>query len=205
MSYGLRSSCPTARGAASRQGSACERGPAAGRASIEHRAAEETLVTFFPPQHRIAAFAILFALGLCAAPDAGAGPAKSEHRAAAGNKLDRSGQERVGKASFYARKFAGRKMANGKPMNPHRDIAASKTLPLGTTAKVTNLETGRSAIVTIEDRGPYVHGRIVDLSPAAAQKIGLDRETGVAAVAVAPIEVPLADGTVKPGDGAAAR
>jgi len=93
-------------------------------------------------------------------------------------------------------------MANGKPMNPRRDIAASKTLPLGTTAKVTNLETGRSAVVTIEDRGPYVRGRIVDLSPATAEKIGLTPEAGVATVAVAPIAVPLADGSVKPGAGA---
>jgi rare lipoprotein A len=163
-------------------------------------------VTSLRPQHRLAAFGIVLAIGVCvAAPAAGADPGTAEHRAASGSKLDRSGHERVGKASFYARKFAGRKMANGKPMNPQRDIAASKTLPLGTTAKVTNLETGRSTVVTIEDRGPYVHGRIVDLSPAAAEKIGLHRETGVAAVAVAPIEVPLADGTVKPGAGAGVR
>jgi rare lipoprotein A len=145
---------------------------------------------------------MLLALAVCATPDASAGSASSEHRAASGSKLDRSGHERIGKASFYARRFAGRKMANGKPMNPQRDIAASKTLPLGTTAKVTNLETGRSAVVTIEDRGPYVNGRIVDLSPSAAEKIGLHRDAGIATVAVAPIEVPLADGTVKQGAGA---
>jgi rare lipoprotein A len=136
------------------------------------------------------------------APSAAAQSATAQHRAATGNKLDHSGRERVGKASYYARKFAGRKMANGKPMNPRRDIAASKTLPLGTKAKVTNLETGRSAVVTIEDRGPYVRGRIVDLSPATAEKIGLTPQVGVATVAVAPIEVPLPDGSVKPGDGA---
>ncbi len=87
--------------------------------------------------------------------------------------LDHSGRKRVGKASFYAKMFHGRKMANGKRMDPRDDNAASKTLPLGTTAKVTNLETGRSAVVTIEDRGPYVKGRIVDLSPATAQSIGI--------------------------------
>jgi rare lipoprotein A len=107
--------------------------------------------------------------------------------------------ERVGEASFYAEKFAGGKMADGAPMDPHGDNAASKTLPLGTTAKVTNLETGQSAVVTIEDRGPYVEGRIVDLSPSTAQKIGIARHNGVAKVQVVPISVPLADGSVKSG------
>lgn len=114
-------------------------------------------------------------------------------------KPDLSGHRRVGKASFYAKKFAGRKMADGTRMKPHGDNAASKTLPLGTTAKVTNLETGQSAEVTIQDRGPYVKGRIVDLSPATAQKIGIGRDNGVATVAVVPIAVPLPDGSVKPG------
>jgi rare lipoprotein A len=153
--------------------------------------------------HRILAAAIVFALGLPGlTTTAAAEPAKSQHRASSGHKLDHSGRERVGKASYYSRKFAGRKMANGKRMNPRRDIAASKTLPLGTKAKVTNLEPGRSAVVTIEDRGPYVRGRIVDLSPATAEKIGLTPEDGVATVAVAPIEVPLPDGSVKAGAGA---
>jgi rare lipoprotein A len=96
----------------------------------------------------------------------------------------------VGKASFYADRFAGRKMANGRRMNPNDDNAASRTLPLGTKARVTNLATGRSAIVTIEDRGPYVDGRIVDLSPATAQQIGLAKKQGLAPVEVVPIEVP---------------
>lgn len=145
----------------------------------------------------------LLALGLGAVPDATAEQVGSaSHRAANGRKLDHSGQQRVGKASYYARRFAGRKMANGKPMNPHRDVAASKTLPLGTTARVTNLDTGRSAVVTIGDRGPYVPGRIVDLTPSTAEKIGLTREDGVARVAVTPITVPLPDGGVKLGDAA---
>ena len=113
--------------------------------------------------------------------------------------LDRTGKRRVGKASFYAGKFSGKKMADGKIMDPRDNNAASKTLPLGTIAKVTNLETGKSAVVTIEDRGPYVGGRIVDLSPATAQKIGIDKEGGVAKVEVAPIAVPLPDGGTKLG------
>lgn len=114
-------------------------------------------------------------------------------------KLDRSGRKRVGKASYYSKKFAGKKMADGTRMKPQGDNAASKTLPLGTTARVTNLETGQSAVVTIKDRGPHVKGRIVDLSPATAEKIGIDREEGVAKVEVAPVAVPQADGSVKPG------
>ena len=110
---------------------------------------------------------------------------------------DRSGLKRTGLASFYAPKFAGRKMADGTPMRPQGDNAASLSLPLGTTALVTNLKTGRAALVTIRDRGPYVKGRIVDLSPATAAKIGLGSREGVAPVEVAPIAVPLGDGTIK--------
>ena len=113
--------------------------------------------------------------------------------------LDRSGHKRRGKASFYAREFSGRKMADGTIMQPQSDNAASKTLPLGTTAKVTNLETGQSAVVTIRDRGPYIKGRIVDLSPSTAKDIGIDHKNGVAKVEVAPIVVPLPDGGVKLG------
>jgi rare lipoprotein A len=104
--------------------------------------------------------------------------------------LDRSGRKRVGTASVYARRFSGRKMADGQRMDPHDDNAASKTLPLGTEAKVTNLETGKSAKVTIQDRGPYVKGRIVDLSPATAEKIGITPKEGVAKVEVAPLALP---------------
>jgi rare lipoprotein A len=129
-------------------------------------------------------------------------PPKPNHPAAKGHRLDHSGRTQVGKASFYARKFAGRKMADGTPMNPNDDNAASKTLPLGTKALVTNLENGRSAVVTIQDRGPYVDGRIVDLSPATAERIGLGRQEGLAVVEVAPIAVPQPDGSVRPGAGA---
>ena len=107
-------------------------------------------------------------------------------------KIDRSGRKQVGQASFYAPKFAGRKMADGTPMDPQGDNAASKTLPLGTTARVTNLETGRSAVVTIQDRGPFVEGRIVDLSPATAEQIGLSKQEGLAQVEVTPLRLPEA-------------
>ena len=112
-------------------------------------------------------------------------------------RLDRSGRKQIGKASFYAAHYSGKTMADGTPMRLYSNNAASLTLPLGTTAKVTNLETGKSAIVTIRDRGPYVKGRIVDLSPVTARKIGIDRIKGVATVEVLPIAVPLPDGTLR--------
>ena len=112
---------------------------------------------------------------------------------------DLSGHKRVGKATIYAKRFAGHKMADGAAMQAEGDNAASKTLPIGTTAKVTNLETGASAVVKIEDRGPYVKGRIVDLSPSTARKIGIDSKEGVAKVSVEPIAVPLPNGEIKPG------
>lgn len=64
--------------------------------------------------------------------------------------------------------------ASGERFNPHKLTAASKTLPLGSHARVTNLRNGRSVVVKINDRGPYVAGRIIDLSTAAANAIILD-------------------------------
>jgi rare lipoprotein A len=113
--------------------------------------------------------------------------------------IDRSGQAKVGVASFYADRFAGRTMADGGKMDPEGNNAASRTLPLGTKAKVTSLATGKSAVVVIEDRGPYAKGRILDLSPTTARRIGITPHVGVARVVVAPITVPLADGRLKPG------
>jgi len=106
-------------------------------------------------------------------------------------KIDRTGRPRTGIASFYASYFAGRKMADGARMDPHGSNAASRTLPLGTVAKVTNLTNHRSAVVTIEDRGPYVRGRIVDLSPATARSIGITQRAGIAKVRVTPLTVPV--------------
>ncbi|MGA7541063.1 MAG: septal ring lytic transglycosylase RlpA family protein [Steroidobacteraceae bacterium] len=130
------------------------------------------------------------------------GAAKTPHREAPQRvtgpaKPDLSARKRRGTASYYARQFFGKPMANGAAMNPRGNNAASRTLPLGTVAKVTNVATGKSAIIEIEDRGPYIKGRIVDLSPSTAHKIGITRRIGVAKVVVAPIAVPLPDGRVK--------
>ena len=118
--------------------------------------------------------------------------------------LDLSGKARRGKASYYARKFHGRKMADGTRMNPNANVAASKTLPLGTKAEIVNLESGKKAVVEIRDRGPYVKDRIVDVTPSVADKLDM-KEDGVAPVVVKPIEVPQPDGSVKTGEGAAGR
>lgn len=84
-------------------------------------------------------------------------------------------QSMVGLASFYAAKFHGRRTASGEIFNTHALTAAHLTLPFGTKVKVTNLRNGKSVIVRINDRGPHVRGRIIDLSVAAAKKIGLNR------------------------------
>src|SRR5262249_7522469 len=92
--------------------------------------------------------------------------------------------------------------ADGNRFNPNSDAAASKTLPLGTTAKVTNMQNGRSAMVRVQDRGPYAAGRIADVTPKVADQLDM-KKVGVAAVVVAPVAVPQSDGTIKRGAGAA--
>jgi rare lipoprotein A len=89
-------------------------------------------------------------------------------------------------ASVYARQHQGKKTASGERFDEHKLTAASKTLPLNSKAKVTNLKTGRSVDVTITDRGPYAKHRVIDLSPAAAKQVGVDKKEGVAPVEVKP-------------------
>jgi rare lipoprotein A len=80
-------------------------------------------------------------------------------------------------ASKISNKLAGRKTASGKRYNPHALTAASKTLPLGSKVAIKNRKTGKRAVVTITDRGPYAKGRGLDLSSAAAAKVGM-KSTG---------------------------
>ena len=77
-----------------------------------------------------------------------------------------------GKASFYADKFEGRKTASGEIFHQSDFTAAHKSLPFGTWVKVTNLDNKKAVIVRINDRGPFVKGRIIDLSKSAAKEIG---------------------------------
>ncbi len=78
-----------------------------------------------------------------------------------------------GLASWYGRKFHGRKTSNGEIYNMYAMTAAHKTLPLGTSVRVHNLANGRQTVVRINDRGPFVQGRIIDLSYSAADKLGV--------------------------------
>ncbi len=79
----------------------------------------------------------------------------------------------TGKASFYADKFKGRKTASGQIFRQNKRTAAHKTLPFGTKVKVTNLSNGKTVKVRINDRGPFVSGRIIDLSKKAARKLNM--------------------------------
>lgn len=99
----------------------------------------------------------------------------------------------TGVASYYGPQFAGQPTASGEPHRPNAMTAASRTLPLGTTAKVTNTETGQSVAVKVNDRGPYAKHRILDVSPKAAKRLGM-KEDGVARVKVQPLHVPASDG-----------
>lgn len=80
----------------------------------------------------------------------------------------------TGIASFYGKEFHGRKTASGETFDMNAVTAAHRTLPFGTQVRVTHLDSGRSVTVRINDRGPFVKGRIIDLSQAAARAIGLD-------------------------------
>lgn len=86
--------------------------------------------------------------------------------------IGQRGHTEEGNASYYSNKLHGRKMANGKPYNRHKLSAAHRTLPFGTKVKVTNLQTNKSVKVKITDRGPFVKGRVIDLSEAAAKRLG---------------------------------
>ncbi|HZD41749.1 MAG TPA: septal ring lytic transglycosylase RlpA family protein [Terriglobales bacterium] len=88
---------------------------------------------------------------------------------------------RMGVASWYGLNFNGRKTASGEIFDDRKMTAAHKTLPLGTRVKVIDVETGKSVKVIINDRGPYVDGRIIDLSHAAAVALGIV-EDGLAKV-----------------------
>src|SRR5688572_32693428 len=81
-------------------------------------------------------------------------------------------QTQTGKASFYADKFEGSPTASGEKYRHNKLTAAHKSLPFGTKVKVTNLANNQTVEVVINDRGPYVDGRVIDLSKSAAEKLG---------------------------------
>lgn len=122
--------------------------------------------------------ALLLLLAACAAPQMAPVPRPTA-----------VGYEEQGKASWYGRRHHGRPTASGEPFDMHRMTAAHRTLPLGARVVVENLENGRTAEVLINDRGPYVAGRILDLSFAAAQALGAVGP-GVIPVRVRVVELP---------------
>ncbi len=103
------------------------------------------------------------------------------------------GYRAEGLASWYGRKFHGRKTASGERYDMYAMTAAHKTLPLGTRVEVKNLKNGRKATLRINDRGPFVRGRIIDLSYKAAKKLG------VAGPGTAPVVVRAVGQAVSPG------
>ena len=117
---------------------------------------------------------LAIALSLCSAA-AAKGVKKHKHRAVATASLN------VGLASYYADKFHGRLTANGEVFDADELTAAHRSLRFGTMLQVTNLKNNKSVVVRVNDRGPHVRGRIVDLSNAAAAEIGLGR-SGIARV-----------------------
>jgi len=82
------------------------------------------------------------------------------------------GYKQFGKASYYAMKFQFRKTASGERFNNYSNTAAHRELPFGTKVKVTNVKSRKSVIVKINDRGPFIKGRIIDLSRSAFSSIG---------------------------------
>ncbi|MFL5812397.1 MAG: septal ring lytic transglycosylase RlpA family protein [Bdellovibrionia bacterium] len=107
--------------------------------------------------------------------------ASPEHETSRFSKIQR------GMASWYGKHFRGRRTASGERFDPKQLTAAHKTLPLGSQAKVTCPKTGKTVVVTINDRGPYSAHRIIDLSREAAKKLGII-SLGVALVEVEPIQ-----------------
>jgi rare lipoprotein A len=105
--------------------------------------------------------------------------------------------EEIGVASWYGGKFHGRTTASGERFNSHGALtAAHRTLPFNVCAEVEHLDSGRSVVVRINDRGPFKRGRVIDLSQAAADELGL-RSSGLARVRVSAIGVADADGTCR--------
>jgi rare lipoprotein A len=100
------------------------------------------------------------------------------------------GHTEVGIASFYHDRFQGRTTANGERFDQKAYSAAHRSLPFGTEVRVTRVDTGRSVVVTINDRGPFKKGRVVDLSRQAARDLGMV-DKGLAKVKVEVLSLPV--------------
>lgn len=120
----------------------------------------------------------------------GASMALAADAAAAATATPTAGTAETGLAAVYSDKLQGRKTASGERYDRARLTAAHKTLPFGTTVKVTHAKNNKSVVVRINDRGPVQAGRILDLSPAAAKALGIGSmgmgEVSASVVAAAP-------------------
>ena len=151
-----------------------------------------------------AALAMAAALSACAAPGASDTGAAPPHVVAAPitsvDKEKLASFTQTGLASWYAKSRRSKRTASGEKMINTEMTAAHRSLPLNTRVRVTNLANGASVMVRINDRGPFINGRVIDLSPAAASELGM-KDAGVAPVR---LEVFAADQATKPPVTAAA-
>ncbi len=120
----------------------------------------------------LAALAVAAAVGIVTAPGSSSAQASESLRVA---------QTVSGPASWYGARFHGRRTANGERFDKNAMTAAHRSLPFGTRVRVTNQRNGRTVVVRINDRGPFVGNRVIDLSRAAADAVGMVR-SGVAPV-----------------------
>lgn len=126
-----------------------------------------------------AALLALVLIGACATP---APPANAQLRQT-DSAAERPTHSEVGLASWYGKPYHGRQTASGRIYNMFELTAAHRTLPFGTRVRVTNLENGRTVVLTITDRGPFVSGRVLDVSLRAAQELRFQNK-GLARVRV---------------------
>ena len=114
-------------------------------------------------------------------------PAASEARSSSHRVSSAAPREQTGVASFYGDELQGHRTASGRRFDNRRLTAASLTLPINSRAEVTSLKTGLSVTVTIIDRGPFAKARVIDLSKAAAEEIGITAREGIGMVLVRPL------------------
>jgi len=149
---------------------------------------------------RAAAMVLLLARALTAAPDNNKTP--DSNQGTPGQTQDTirpipTRKFQVGKASWYGKLFQYRKTASGEPYDMHDFTAAHRTLPLGSWVKVTNLKNDKSVMVRINDRGPILKSRILDLSYGAAMILGFG-DQGIAKVRLDVIETPTVATNISP-------
>ncbi|MCW5770951.1 MAG: septal ring lytic transglycosylase RlpA family protein [Rhodospirillaceae bacterium] len=134
---------------------------------------------------RLAVLALALAAGACSSTRGIPGPTGTPYKAyIVGQPYQINGRwytpredfdyDRVGTASWYGSDFHGRRTANGETYDMNAMTAAHTTLPMPTIVRVTNLDNGRSVVVRINDRGPFVSDRIIDMSRAAARELGFE-------------------------------